>query len=155
MGGNQKAEVPAAPPRWLIPWITRCHVALYEWSGGRVGARVQQMPHVVVRGVGRRSGKPFAVCLPYWLDEEGDRIVVASFAGATRNPAWYHNMRDRDANPTVELRDGDHVSPVRVEEIVGEERDRIWKQIVEDRPFYGRYQDKTARRIPLLRLLEI
>lgn len=113
------------------------------------------MPHVVVRGVGRRSGKPFAVCLPYWLDEEGDRIVVASFAGATRNPAWYHNMRDRDANPTVELRDGDHVSPVRVEEIVGEERDRIWKQIVEDRPFYGRYQDKTARRIPLLRLLEI
>jgi len=151
---DQRAEVGRTPPRWLIPWITRLQVAAYELSGGRVGARAMGMPHVVVRGVRRRSGRRFAVCLPYWLDDGGHRIVVASFSGAPRHPAWYHNLRDARANPTVAVRDGRRVFTARVEVLDGAERDETWRRLVADRPFYQRYQEQTSRRIPMLRILE-
>lgn len=112
------------------------------------------MPHIIVRGVRRRSGTDFAVCLPYWVDDGGQRIVVASFSGAEKNPAWYHNLKDTRANPTVHVRDAQHVFQARVEVVTGEERSRIWTQLSEDRPFYARYQEQTDRQIPLLRLVE-
>ena len=130
------------------------HVGLYEWSGGRVGSFVKNMPHVILRGVGRRSGKPFAVCLPYWLDDAGTRIVAASYSGAAKNPAWFHNVKDRQANPTVRVRDRAHTFDARIEILAGADREGIWRELVVDRPFYARYQAQTTREIPLLRIVE-
>lgn len=154
MSGDQRAEVRFAPPRWLIPWLTRAHVAIYRASRGRIGSRAKKMPHLLLGGVGRRSGRKFTVCLPYWLDEAGDRIIVASFKGAPKHPAWYHNVVDTSANPTVQIRDGRRVFDARVEILRGEEREELWRRLVADRPFYGRYQAVTTRRIPLLRIVE-
>ena len=154
MPADQTAEVSWTPPRWLIPWITRLQVAVYELSRGRLMAEASGMPHIVIHGVRRKSGGNFAICLPYWRDDAGHRIVVASFAGAPRNPAWYHNLKDARANPTARVRDGARVFDVRVEVVDGEEREEVWRRLVADRPFYGRYQERTDRRIPLLRLIE-
>ena len=59
----------------------------------------------VVETIGRRSGKHHEVVLPYWLDDDNQRIVVASYQGGPRNPAWFHNLVDKSANPTVKVTD--------------------------------------------------
>jgi deazaflavin-dependent oxidoreductase (nitroreductase family) len=153
--GSQAAPAPWTPPRWLIPWITRLQVFAYERSRGRFGARAGGMRHLLLRTVGRKSGRPITVCLPYWRDEQGRRVVVASFAGAPRNPAWYHNLADSQANPEVLVRDGARRFWCRCEIPKGEERDALWARLIVDRPFYADYQARTGRRIPLVRLVEV
>jgi deazaflavin-dependent oxidoreductase (nitroreductase family) len=151
---DQRAELPFSPPRWLIPWITRAQVFLYERSNGRVASSAAGMPHLLLRTVGRRTGNESTVCLPYWNDGGGGRIVVASYGGGPRNPAWYHNLADRRANPLVVVRDRDRVFSARAEVLAGDERTAIWQRLIADRPFYARYQEMTSRRIPLVRLSE-
>lgn len=155
MASAQATDVSWTPPRWLIPWITRATVWLYEVSNGVFGARASGMDHILLYVVGRRSGKEHTVCLPYWLDPEGRRIVVASFAGGPHHPAWYHNLADKRANPDVGVRDRGRVFRARAEILTGAERERIWHLLVADRPFYARYQKRTERAIPLVRLVEI
>ncbi|MDG2307885.1 MAG: nitroreductase/quinone reductase family protein [Candidatus Binatia bacterium] len=151
---DQRAEVTRTPPRWLIPWITTTQVWVYEITRGRLGASAKNMQNLLLRGIRRKSGKKFAVCLPYWLDDDGRRIVVASYAGARKNPAWYHNVKDTRANPKVTVRDGARVFAARVEILEGDEYERLWERICADRPFYARYQGRTSRRIPLVRILD-
>jgi deazaflavin-dependent oxidoreductase (nitroreductase family) len=152
---SQAARRPVNPPRWLIPRITRIQVWLYERTSGRVGAQVAGMHHLLLRTLGRRSGRPSTVCLPYWCDVEGRRIVVASYGGAPRHPAWYHNLADRSANPEILVRDRDQRAWCVAEVPKGEERDALWEQLVADRPFYLEYQASTERIIPLVRLVEV
>ena len=151
---DQRAELPFSPPRWLVPWITKAQVFVYERSNGRLGSFAAGMPHLLLRTIGRRSGHESTVCLPYWNDGAGGRIVVASYSGGPRNPAWYHNLADRIVNPFVVVRDRDRIFRARAEVLDGSERTAIWERLVADRPFYARYQEMTERRIPLVRLSE-
>jgi deazaflavin-dependent oxidoreductase (nitroreductase family) len=151
---DQRAQVPFSPPRWLVPWITKLQVAIYERSNGRFGSMAAGMHHLLLRTIGRRSGKASTVCLPFWEDPTGHRIVVASYAGGPRNPAWYHNLADPSANPTVVVQDKERVFRARADVLRGEERGDIWRRLVADRPFYERYQQMTSREIPLVRLVE-
>jgi deazaflavin-dependent oxidoreductase (nitroreductase family) len=138
------------PPRWLIPWISRTHVALYKLTSGRIGAKLAGKPGILVRTVGARSGKAHTICLPY-IPYEGDRVIVASFGGGPNNPAWYHNLR---ANPDVAIRDRGRVFWAHASEITGDERARVWAIVVADSPWYAQYQTRTTRTIPLVRLRE-
>jgi deazaflavin-dependent oxidoreductase (nitroreductase family) len=138
------------PPRWLIPWISCAHVALYKLTSGRIGAKLAGKPGILVRTVGARSGKAHTICLPY-IPYEGDRVIVASFGGGPKNPAWYHNLR---ANPDVAIRDRGRVFWAHASEITGDERARVWAIVVADSPWYAQYQTRTTRTIPLVRLRE-
>ncbi len=142
------------PPRWMVKHITRLQVWIYERSNGRLMSTAAGMRHLLLRTVGRKSGRVTTVCLPYWLDADGQRIVVASYAGGPKNPAWYHNLADTGANPEVVVRDFDRVFWARAEVLKGEERSAVWEQLVADRPFYTDYQQQTERTIPLVRLVE-
>jgi deazaflavin-dependent oxidoreductase (nitroreductase family) len=153
--GSQIARAPTTPPRWLIPWITRIQVWLYQRSAGRIGGRVARMQHLLLRTVGRKSGRARTVCLPYWCDVDGHRVVVASYSGAPHHPAWYHNLADRGVNPEVLVRDGKQQLWCRAELPQGDERKDLWDQLIADRPFYADYQARTARLIPLVRLVEL
>jgi deazaflavin-dependent oxidoreductase (nitroreductase family) len=141
------------PPRRLIPWITRVTVWLYRLSEGRIGGTQRGMDHVLLTTVGRRSGEPHTVCLPIWRDAYGAPVVVASYAGAQRNPAWYHNLRDRDANPTVSIMNRADRYEARADVLDGGARLAAWEALVADRPFYAEYQADTDRMIPLVRLV--
>jgi len=112
------------------------------------------MHHVVITTLGRKTGAAHKVALPFWRDPDGQRIVVASFAGAPQHPSWYLNLADRDANPEVRCRvqHGEFWSVPEVLE--GDERARIWTLLTEDRAWYNNYQAKTERAIPLVRLPE-
>ncbi len=149
---DQRAAPPFEPPRWLIPWITRLHVWVYARSGGRVATSSGGLQLLLLTALGRRSGKPHSVCLPYWLDQDGSLLVVASFAGSPKHPAWYLNLTDRVRNSSVSVRDGRSVYSAKAEILRGAERARVWTALTADRPFYADYQRRTTREIPLVRL---
>ena len=154
MAESQRNEPYEEPPRDEIPGISRMHVQAMEagieeaWTGAG-------MHQLLLRTIGRKSGKEHKVALPTWLDPGGNRIVVASFAGAPGHPSWYLNLADRDANPEVLCRVRGGAGFWSKHEILdGDEYDRIWDLLIADRAWYANYQQKTDRRIPLVRLPE-
>ena len=155
MTTTQRHEEFAEPTRSDIPAVTREHVRAMEASPSAPEWNGAGMPHLVLRTLGRRSGREHKVALPYWYDRDGTRVVVASFAGAPNHPAWYLNLADRTANPHVLVRvqTGNFRAEARVLE--GDEYARVWAALVADRPFYADYQSRTTRRLPLVRLVEI
>jgi deazaflavin-dependent oxidoreductase (nitroreductase family) len=149
-------QVWETPPPDEIVRLTAAHVEAMETIDD-VDEVWQQagMHHVLLRTIGRKSGKEHRVALPTWSDPEGRRIVVASFAGAAEHPSWYVNLADRSANSEVRCRvQGGREFWSEQEILEGDEYDRIWGLLVADRAWYDTYQSKTERRIPLVRLPE-
>lgn len=153
MPESQKNEPFETPPADAIPEISRMHVQAMEagydeaWEGAG-------MKQVLLRTVGRKSGKAHKVALPFWSDDDGSRIVVGSFAGAVKHPAWYLNLSDRAANPEVYVRHRDEHYWAEARILDGDEYTKTWGALTGDRPFYNDYQAKTERRIPLIRLVK-
>jgi deazaflavin-dependent oxidoreductase (nitroreductase family) len=152
---SQKAEqLWETPSLDEIPVISRGHVQALESATDSSVWSLAGMHHIVLTTVGRKSGNEHKVALPIWRDPQDVRVVVASFAGAPNHPAWYLNLADRAANPEVQVlaEAGPYWSVPDIPE--GEDYERIWALLIEDRAWYRDYQAKTSRRIPLVRLPE-
>jgi deazaflavin-dependent oxidoreductase (nitroreductase family) len=137
-----------------IPVLTRAHVEAMEASDDDAVWVQAGMHHVLVRTIGRKSGTEHKVALPTWRDPGGRRIVVASFAGAPGHPAWFLNLRDREANPEVlcRVQHGRYWSVPEFPD--GDEYAELWELLNADRAWYRTYQANTERRIPLVALPE-
>jgi deazaflavin-dependent oxidoreductase (nitroreductase family) len=152
---SQRSSEFATPSRDAILGISHKHVAMMETSDADDVWVWVGMEHVLLRTIGRRSGNEHKVALPFWRDPDGHRIVVASFAGAPRNPAWLLNLSDTTANPEVLLRVQGGSFWAKAEILAGEDYARTWDLLVIDRPHYVDYKAKTDRIIPLVRLREL
>ncbi len=152
-GDQRVSQFWETPPRDQIPKLSRAHVAAMQQMDDDVVWVQAGMPHVLLRTIGRRSGQEHLVALPTWTDPDGHRIVVASFSGAPKHPAWYLNLTDRTANPRVlcRVQGGEYWSTPEILES-GDERQRIWDLLLQDRAWYADYQAATDRVIPLVRL---
>ena len=100
--------------------------------------------------VGARSGREHTVSLIYQPDGDDAWLVVASFGGAAKHPAWYHNMAKNPEKVWVEV--GGRKRRVEAEALTGAARDRAWERMVAVWPGYAGYQEKTDRVIPVVRL---
>jgi deazaflavin-dependent oxidoreductase (nitroreductase family) len=135
--------------------ISAAHVGLMETSDADDTWIWVGMEHLLLRTVGRRSGREHKVALPFWRDEGGCRVVVASFGGAPRHPAWFANLSDPTANPRVLVRVQRGAYWSAHEVLDGEDYRRTWSGLVADRPWYDGYVAAAGgRRIPLVRLPE-
>jgi deazaflavin-dependent oxidoreductase (nitroreductase family) len=125
----------------IDPWILRR-------SDGRWSTSIGQ-PVLLVEHVGAKSGASRETALVYALD--GDAILlVASKAGAPKNPGWYHNLK---ANPECGIIAKDRSGRYRARELEGEERERAWAIVTDVYRGYATYQTRTGGRvIPVLRL---
>lgn len=151
------------PKGSTLQWITNLHRALYRGTRGLIGHTVFQraetgagwllrpMKVLLLTTVGRKSGQARTVPLPYF-EYDGRRIIVGSFAGGARHPAWFHNLR---ATPEVELQVGWRSLRARGVVLQGDDRDRMWQRLVADWPRYQLYQDGTDRTIPLVELVSV
>jgi len=121
---------------------------LMPLTRGRLKIAVRQ-PVCLLRARGARSGQPRVTPLLY--TPHGDALVlIASKAGAERNPAWYHNVK---ANPDVEVEIGGRRRPMRAREVEGAERDELWALVNDNYSGYDTYQERAGgRRIPVLLL---
>jgi deazaflavin-dependent oxidoreductase (nitroreductase family) len=123
----------------------------FRTNEGRVGGRFEGRGLLLLHTVGRKSGVERVNPLAYHPD--GDRfVIIASKGGAPTNPDWYYNLL---ANPRVTVELGTETFEVDAVELTGEERDLLWKQIVETMPGFGAYQKNTARIIPLVALTRV
>jgi deazaflavin-dependent oxidoreductase (nitroreductase family) len=134
--------------------ISAKHVAMMEQSDADDTWTWLGMEHLLLHTIGRRSGREHKVALPFWRDPSGARVVVASFAGAATDPAWFLNLTDRSANAEVLVRVQGATFRSAPEILDGDDYARTWALLVADRPWYDDYRAKTARRIPLVRLTE-
>ncbi|CAN5526600.1 F420H(2)-dependent quinone reductase [soil metagenome] len=135
----------------LLPML-RVHDFIYQKSGGRIGHRIPGGPaNLLLHTVGAKTGKPRINTLTYARD--GERyLIVASYGGADRNPAWYHNLK---AHPDVEINVGPRRFAVHAEILLPDSPDyarlfRIVNENNSDR--YTSYQKRTERPIPLVAL---
>jgi deazaflavin-dependent oxidoreductase (nitroreductase family) len=135
--------------------ISQKHVSMMERSDADDVWVWVGMQHVLLRTIGRRSGNEHKVALPYWRDPEGHRIIVASFAGAPTDPAWFLNLSDRVANPEVLVRVQGGLFWADAQILEGADHAVTWDALVLDRPHYSDYRAKTDRVIPLVRLREL
>jgi deazaflavin-dependent oxidoreductase (nitroreductase family) len=100
---------------------------------------------VTLTTTGRKSGQPRTVTL--YAFDDGDRlVVVGSFAGARRDPAWVANLR---ARPRALVKQGRQEHEVHAHEVDGPERERLWRLVCERFPLYETYKRRTTRAIPL------
>ncbi len=140
--------MPAVRRTRFMEIIWKLHRFVYRVSGGRVGGTFGGAPVLLLITTGRRSGEPRPVTLTYF--EDGDRlVVVASNAGEDRHPAWWLNLRE---HPHATVQIGATTTGVRVAEARGEERERLWAELLRGDPAYEEYRLRTDRRIPVVLL---
>jgi deazaflavin-dependent oxidoreductase (nitroreductase family) len=136
----------AAPRGRVLALITAVHRRLYRWTDGFVGANSGGFPTLLLTTTGRKTGKARTVPLPYFPHPEG-YVVVASFAGGPKNPAWYDNLVARsDVEVQVKARRFRAVATP----AGPAERPAIWSRIVATAPNYGDYEKITSREIPVV-----
>jgi len=127
--------------------VTGLHRTLYKASGGRLIGRGFGMPVVMLTTTGRKSGQRRTTMLTVPV-QEGDRLVlVASYGGDDRHPAWFLNLRE---HPEVELTQGDTSTPMTARVATPEEKADLWPRIVAAYKGYGQYQERTDRDIPVV-----
>jgi deazaflavin-dependent oxidoreductase (nitroreductase family) len=130
----------------LLELFWKIHPALYRWTGGRIGGSMMNLPVLLLTTKGRRSGEPRTRALMYL--PKGDRfVVIASYLGEPRHPDWWLNLR---ANPRASIQVGGQRLDVAAREADGEERTRLWQEVVARQADYAEYQRRTDRRIPVV-----
>ncbi len=124
-------------------------IAEFRENGGKVGGPFEGSPMVLVHHRGAKTGTERVT--PLMCQLEGDRVYIfASKAGAPDNPDWYHNLK---ANPDASIEIGEETDvAVRVVELQGEDRDRVWDRQKAEWPQFAEYEAKTDRTIPVLEL---
>lgn len=116
----------------------------YRVSNGRAGGGAHKV--LLMTAPGRRTGLPRSTCMRY-LEHEGGYVVWGTASGANRDPDWFRNLRASET-ATIEL--GRTSRTVHRRELTGEERDRVWKDVVLARvPSVARYERKARRTIPV------
>ena len=133
----------------LLKLFVKGHVWLYQSSGGRRGSTMRGRKILLLTTVGNKSGHPRTVPVVPFFDGD-DTFVIASMAGAPQHPAWYKNL---SANPEVGVQLGADKWRARAVTVEGPERDRLWTAIAQQMPDFGKYQEKTTRVIPIVRLV--
>jgi deazaflavin-dependent oxidoreductase (nitroreductase family) len=138
----------------LLRTTTALHKVLDRVSGGRLGRRFPGGQQVVwITTLGRKSGEWRRTPL-LAVHEDGDPakpwLVTGSNAGQAATPAWVFNARAHDRG-TIEV-DG-VVGEVRFEEAVGEDRARLYAQLVAIWSAYAMYEQNAGREIPVFRVI--
>jgi len=136
----------------LNDWNERI-IAEFRANDGRVGGRFEGAPIVLVHHRGRRSGAEYVNPMMY-MASVGDEDVIyvfASKAGAPTHPDWYRNLI---ATGDGAVERGTDSYPVKVRELVGDERDGVYAEQAGRYPGFADYEQRTAgvRTIPVLEL---
>lgn len=126
---------------------TGVHEFAFKASGGRLLNTALGMPVVMLTTTGRKSGKSRTTMLTSPVQEGETIVLVASYGGDPRHPAWFLNLRD---NPDVEVNMRGRKRRMRARVASGEEKARLWPDVTKAYRGYGQYQRRTERDIPVV-----
>jgi deazaflavin-dependent oxidoreductase (nitroreductase family) len=120
----------------------------FRANGGKV-ASFGDAPMVLITTTGAKTGKTLVTPLVSQPQDDGTLYIFASYAGAPKNPAWYHNLV---AHPEVEVEFGTDRFTATATPLTGAERDRVFDRQKEIFPTFAEYEAKTTRIIPVVAL---
>ncbi len=133
------------PKGRLTAWFNRLMARRAGTSGSMMGMDVLKLTTI-----GRKSGEERTTPLARFPGPDGSYLVVASAAGAQRNPAWYHNLAANPDRVRIEV-DGASMEVV-ADQLLGPERAEAWAKIKAASSRFAGYEEKTDREIPVIRL---
>ncbi|PXY36418.1 nitroreductase family deazaflavin-dependent oxidoreductase [Prauserella flavalba] len=116
----------------------------------RKGGKIMGMDLLILHTVGRRSGQRRESPVTWFDGGDGTRLIVAS-GGGSRHPDWYFNLVAHPDKTAIEI-PGESAVPATPQALEGAEREQAWQRITEAQPRYAKYQKKSDRRYPVIRL---
>ena len=137
----------AFPKDAVFKVVTRMHRAMFDITHGKLGGKAAGMPVLKLTTIGRKSGQKRTTMLTSPLVEGDSVILVASYGGDDRDPAWYGNLV---ANPDVEVVMNGSTRTMRARVAQGDERTGLWEALTAKHANYAGYQRKTSRQIPVV-----
>ncbi len=132
----------------ILPYLkvfSSLNEKIYRWSGGRILGKLNGYDVSLVTMTGAKSGKKRVIPLMYVPYKEGV-IIVASQAGAPKNPVWFNNLV---AHPDIEVRYKNNKMRLRARRADAEEKQLVWPVCCKHYPDYDVYQKRTDRDIPV------
>ncbi|MBK8469511.1 MAG: nitroreductase family deazaflavin-dependent oxidoreductase [Actinomycetales bacterium] len=135
--------------------------AFLKWTNTLMSRRIarkgkapgMRFDALVLVTLGAKTGEERRIPLACFPGEDGSWLVVAAAAGAPRNPAWYYNLAAHPDRVSIEVPGGSVA--VTAEQLHGAEREKAWSQIVAASAQFAKYQEKTDRQLPVIRLSRI
>jgi deazaflavin-dependent oxidoreductase (nitroreductase family) len=147
---NDQVSSEGKGPGALSRWVQRRMNARMSTKIHKGKSQMMGMDVLVLHNVGRTSGEPRETPLAWFADGDDARLVVAS-GGGDRNPDWYTNLVTHPGKLSIALPGAEPV-PVTPETLEGAAREKAWRQIAEAQPRIAKYQSKSAREYPIVRL---
>jgi deazaflavin-dependent oxidoreductase (nitroreductase family) len=123
----------------------------FRRSGGTMPGELGEVDLLLLTAIGAKSGEPRTVPVGFHRID-GRLCMVASMGGAAKNPPWFHNVV---ANPDVTVELGTERFRARAYVTEGEDRDRLYADVIRRMPVFGDYQERTERVIPVIELKRV
>ena len=92
-------------PRFLARFGNGMMLRNFRRGGARTQGGIETL---MLETEGAKTGQPRQSVLGFFPDSDDAWLVIASLAGAARNPAWLHNLAAQP-NATVQFADGQRV----------------------------------------------
>ncbi len=119
---------------------------MYRTLDGRLSSGSKDVTVLMLTTPGRRTQIPRSTCVRY-LDTPEGLVVWGTGSGSPRDPDWFRNLRAA-REVTVQVRA--ETFTARPRELVGDDRDAVWKDVVLARaPQVVKYERKAGRTIPV------
>jgi F420H(2)-dependent quinone reductase len=126
-------------------WFSGADVAFYRMFGYLSPLNGSKL---VLTTRGRKTGREVSTPLTF-LERDGKLYVVASFGGSDTAPAWFLNLV---AHPEVQVQRGWSRALYRARPLPPDEKETMWRNLIQVFPMYADYQRRTSRDIPVVEL---
>jgi deazaflavin-dependent oxidoreductase (nitroreductase family) len=124
---------------------TRMSAKIRRGRGEFMGMNV-----LILNTVGHRSGQPRETPVAWFADGADAWLVIAS-GGGSRHPDWHVNLMAHPDRASIELPGLDAV-PVTPHQFDSADREQAWQRITAAQPRLAKYQNKSDREYPVVRL---
>jgi deazaflavin-dependent oxidoreductase (nitroreductase family) len=130
----------------LVRVGNRIGVWMYRAFDGRLASYNKGAKVLMITTPGRRTGVLHSTCVRY-LDVPEGFLVWGTASGAPRDPDWFRNLRKAEL---ADVQMGSQTLRVMPRELVAEERDKAWNDIVlAQAPEVEKYAQRAGRTIPV------
>lgn len=126
----------------------RAFIKTFRANGGQMPGDLAMATWMLLTTTGAKSGKERTIPLIYF-ERDGNKYIIASKGGAATHPAWYHNLV---ANPAVVAEYGQDPVDATAVVLAGAERDELFSWAADVNKTFAKYQSRTDRVIPVIRL---
>jgi F420H(2)-dependent quinone reductase len=137
---------PVTLKRMLVRIGNQIAVWMYRAFDGRLASYNKGAKVLMITTPGRRTDVLHSTCVRY-LETADGLLVWGTASGSPRDPDWFRNLRKAK---TADVQIGAKTLQVRPRELLGDEREATWKNVVlAQAPEVQKYAERAGRTIPV------